>query len=566
MKYYFAWCSQNEQYSPELHNREDEKIFSIDIQQKEAGLAVARLSMCKPVRGFAQSNEKQRAFIANDNGLLFCGRVINMPIHIDGELITLDFLAEPHPNSLCTESIESQNKLYYCDRINNSTSLSDFFKGENVITLGKNHFYDSLQIAVTGQPLSSVKVELTADWTQHLKGDMDIAPLIEREFPENMISTFTGDDLENRWWKSGKRVGTSPYKILDSSICKVKPPKTGVLGIYPTVSPILPKNVRFPRKWYKARLQVGWNLKQARREIASFELHQTVQDLFGSQRSKTLQIHLPNVVGKNYHWRPNHYYNRGFEIVHDGDVYKCKRRHLSEPQFSVQNWNWLRKGTHIDEQLVKGTFFNTQNGIQEISKAIDKAKAHLAASARIVRISVKAPLCVLEKVTTNHSLSLEDDRIPGGKAIGKVIKYRLLVDGEKSVAWAEATIACSIGSSDSYQDVEQFVPDSKIILKEINSTSNCGIIFSYHQPEQENFAPESPEDLIESVQVDNAPAEQLDKLLSHEGQAEYEKILSDAATSINIALRDLRSNEREESRFEVTIHGSWKPCMGIKIS
>ena len=103
MKYYFSWVAEETVFSPEIHLREDEKIFSLQIIEEEGSVPHARLIL-ENFKGKKEGldpfedAERSYCFIAVETSLgevslLFRGRLVNCPTHLSGELMTLEFVA-----------------------------------------------------------------------------------------------------------------------------------------------------------------------------------------------------------------------------------------------------------------------------------------------------------------------------------------------------------------------------------------------------------------------------------------------------------------------------------------
>ncbi len=140
-------------------------------------------------------------------------------------------------------------------------------------------------------------------------------------------------------------------------------------------------------------LVLGWQYRQKRREAIQFSLSQITQ-LEGTIRPlvRTLNLHMQEIVPST-----------------------------------------------------QSTFFLTYRGRQAVEHALERARAHLAASARCLEIEVTLPFEAGFDLSMDHSVRLVDPRIPGGEAIGKVIAYQLHQDGMKAEAWVR--LAASVGGT-----------------------------------------------------------------------------------------------------------------------
>ena len=215
-----------------------------------------------------------------------------------------------------------------------------------------------------------------------------------------MINTLTPHALEATWPKEGQKMGRTGYWVSKSDLRSIMPPQTGILDIYPTMTPELmgwdeltqaPKAMQAQRFWMSGTLVMGWRYHQKRREIVCFTLTQKTQ-LEGRIRPLTRNLNL-----------------RLQQIV----------------------------------PLEAGTFFLTLRGRQAVEHALEKARAHLAASARCLEVEMTLPFEAGFPLSMDHSVRLVDSRIPGGEVTGKVIAYQLCQDGLKSHTWIR--MVASIG-------------------------------------------------------------------------------------------------------------------------
>jgi hypothetical protein len=95
MLLYFAWAEEDEvDFLPE-HQRIDEHVVSIDVLHEEGAFAVATVVIKNPRVGFLHVSRKQWAWLSDDDGALFFGRLVAIPTDINKEAVTLEFQARP---------------------------------------------------------------------------------------------------------------------------------------------------------------------------------------------------------------------------------------------------------------------------------------------------------------------------------------------------------------------------------------------------------------------------------------------------------------------------------------
>lgn len=602
MNVFFAWIEENEVFDPTLHCRMDEDIFSLEIQEEEHHFPKACLIIKNPRCGFLHPDRKHWAFISVETKgrkqLLFKGALQVIPLKVEGETLEIELIAEP------SDSLGRQRKLFkrlrkrpYWDplfvregeeddpvevldgrsgflswsRTTHELVFSNLFQGRSIIDLGKNHFRDGFQIRLSELPLSSIHVKVSVKWVQRAEGLIDLSTNLKRPFEEGFINSLTGPSLVQRWWREGERLGRSGYWIESTWIQEIKPSYTGVLNLYPTfsdpisVSPFDPKlgqgekprRLRIKRYWYKAELVVGWSFKVRRREEVDFTLHHATQlPPTLQQKSRTLHLKLQRVTEEEAvkPWCPQVRYKRGSIVCMDGKKYSALQNHLSSSSFKddVVKWQEMSAESLLPIEIQRGSVFRTDRGHEALLHAIEVAKSHLAASARAVEIEVVAPFESCLDISCDHSLSVEDDRIPQKKVTGKVKSYRLLVDGKTGKCFAHVKLGLSLGAgpqeTSHLQTQEDYCErDFCDLGVHAKWTSPSGISFSSFHFQGEHDPLCFPflwqgKDVVEEILVSN-PASHQNRLLKQQ-QYPYghhlEETLRGAETDIQIRLKNVR--------------------------
>ncbi|MEN8237081.1 MAG: hypothetical protein ABFQ95_06020 [Pseudomonadota bacterium] len=620
MNFSFAWIDTHESFDPQLHCKEEEKIFSLQIRQREGGLAAAQITVANPKVGLLGQARKRYGLITYQKQLIFRGRVVGMPVHIEGEAVRLLLIAQPEDyhrqlqqlmQTLKTppywdelfvhdatkyrplEALEARSALYYCSRTSGKVSISDIFTGNQHIDLGGNFFRNSLQVRVNEAPLSSVTVELSAQWSQQGYGTCDITPQLLAQFPYGLLSTYTGKDLEAKWWKQGEKIGRTGYWVESSYLKEVSPPYTGILNLYPKLSPKLwapakkvgepPQQIRLKRHWYQAELRLGWHYQQTRCEVARFTLNHSTQPLMpASPRTRHLRFRLQKIVGLSHAWRAQHGYTRGFRVVHEDKIYRCLRRHRSGEVFENKYWRCLGQGSHSDPQSSRANFFTTDRGRQAILHSLERAKAHLAASARAITIKLHAPFDTLCNITTDHSVTVADERLPGGRATGKVMGYRLCVEGKSGKRWVEVELGVSIGAkqilfegaskpTSLYVESNYVQPDFQVDLGQ-KTTTQSGVELGYwrHQGTSKGVLYPSAlkdRDFLQDIEVQHDPDTQLQHMLQNQYPRSFnlKHTLLQKPTNLCLQLKDLSTQPRLTHEVVIPVLSSWSPMRQIDL-
>jgi len=422
----FAWHREGEEFDSKQHQRCDLEILELIIDQREGEVALATVVVSQlklPPR------ESRHVYISIGGNLLFSGRLIGVPVKINKDLVSIELTSEPLDATVQlqklavdlkqppfwdeafvdfseqdnpAEWLEARNTLFAWDRSKGTVCMSDLFQGRKTLDLTNIFFTDSLKVRLAETPLSQISVNLTVEWTQEGSGEISLGPKIAAAFPGGIMNTLTPQALYSTWPKEGQKLGKSGFWVIKSHLKEVTPPKTGILDIYPTLTPEfltwdernqMPKKRRSKRYWMQGTLVLGWQYRQKRKETVHFTLRQITQ-LDGTIRPlrRTLSLRLQEVANSH-----------------------------------------------------ESTFFLTHRGRQAIEHALERARAHLAASARCLEVEMVLPYEVGFELSMDLSIRLVDPRLPGGEMVGKVVAYRLYQDGLKAEAWVR--LAASIGGT-----------------------------------------------------------------------------------------------------------------------
>lgn len=639
MSFYFAWSEACESFDPQRHARQDLKIFSVVIEAQEGGFPVARLRICKRSRGLGAYPNQQAAFLSYQKSegsieLLFKGRLCQVPHHIEGESYEIHLTAEPLESQrqlqelhrrLQTEglwdplfasqeeqedpreSLEARDCLFYWSRLGQPVRLSRLLQGRRILDIGSRFLRSSLDVRMGELPLAGVRVRLQASWQQTYRGRTDITYFLRSRFPGGLINTLTGQDLEARWWRENTRLGNSGYWIEESALKEMSAPYTGSLNVYPDqsrafwVSPedpvaegyTAPFQSTLKRFWYRASLVLGWRYKQKRRESVDLLLRHDVQPLGpGLHKVRTLSftIHGIDLSGDGQEWHPERLYPKRSHVVHQGTVFEALENHRSQRSFEADAdyWRALGPKPHIPDAKSRSSFFTTPRGHQCVGHALDRARAHLAASSRAVEIRFSSDFETLSEISCDHSVVLEDDRLPGGKAQGKVTAYRLVAEGEKGIFKGEVTLACAVGPEKAERPplVEATLAGEKEQEKQeqesYTEASYSPASFRcdrYSQSESgvtyQNFYDQGPRrgltnpqlltahDLVEDVQISNGPDDQNAYLDENQYPQRHNisSVLQEVCTQIKVRLKDLRCDPVMTHQIHVTVPHPWSaPC------
>lgn len=555
MTTYFAWHHPKEDFDPQIHARCDLDILEMTIDHREGEVALATVIVASLK---LPSLDRRHVFISYENTLLFSGRLVSLPIKMTDHLVSLELTAEPldvlaqlqdlaldlkrspfwdpafvdpTEQDNPVEWLETRSALFSWDRLTGNVCVSDLFQGRHVLDLTDVFFADSLKVGLAETPLSHISVNLGIEWVQEACGEVNLGGKIAAAFPGRMINTLTPHALEATWFKEGQKLGRSGFWVVKSHLQHVTPPRTGILDIYPTLTPEFmtwddsiqaSKTLRAKRFWMAGTLVLGWRYRQKRREVVRFTVAQKTQ-LEGSIRPlrRTLNLQLQQVT-----------------------------------------------------PAVGSTFFLTHRGRQAVEHALEVARAHLAATARCLEIEVTFPFESGFALSMDHSVRLVDPRLPsathGGEAVGKVVAYQLRQDGMKAYAWVR--LAASIGVEAQPLPcpgytfyVEPAYGDTGV--PHYHQTP-CGVVYedySHQRPTQGIIETEglSVNDLLRGVFVSYDAEKQIHTLQKQQYPVRdnIESALEEIPTVISLDLLNLKTQAVAEHTIHLKTMGFWTaPC------
>ena len=629
MHFTATWVKDDAVFDQYSHYENTEVLLNLEICEQEGQYPWARALIKNPRCGLYNQKRYRRIFIMvqqQDNLplLLFDGYVMSAPLALTGEAIEVIFVAQPRDATQQRQQLQQQLKvapywdtlyvppekvddiveildarsaLLYWSRTGEPLRLTDIFWGSQRVNRPLNIFRDRFTIHLNRTILTAIHVHVTATWTQHYRGRTNISYHLRRLFPGGLINTLTPKSLQDKWWQPHSSLKHSHYWIEESYLQPILAPATGVLGLYPQTSPQImlspydplnktrkPFGVALKRQWFRSKLVLGWSYRQKRVEHIKFTLQQRTQSHDNQGQAadhhiRTLNLHLQSLDSASHHrassWQRQTLYCKDDRIGHQGQHFKALKDHLSNTKFSTDLGLWQSENIiSADHHNYQASFFNTTRGLEAVDHALAIARAHLAASARALEIKVEAPFHDVMTLTCDHSIRVDDERLPGGHAWGKVKALRLIVDGESGILKGQLTLGCSIGLDDAQQEQ---IESTK--LKGQGRHDYCPedyyepFVISAHEKEQpptmrgyDDYRQQTPEggilypdamtshDLIEVIKVINGPEEQQHAL--QQGQYPHshniKSLLQRYQTEIVIRLRDLHPQPKLEHTIYVT--------------
>jgi hypothetical protein len=447
--YYFAWVDETDSDFDIALLREDEQVFAFELSQAEGEFAALTTDIRNPEAGLLNPSRKQWAWLSADFGdtagaqPLFFGRLVGMPEDIIGKAVRLTFSARPTDfTALKTAAatalkvapywdpiwvtpelvddpdavLESRSALWHIDRVTHAVTASDILEAEDgLIDLGDDVFRDSIDLSFGSAPATKIDCEATIGWDQAVTGSYDLKPALLSAFAAagtstgGVISSFTGQGLMEDWPSPGANIGggwsfgQSSITRLDGSVL----PDDFETQIFSGTADFWGQRADWPCWKMIPTLIAKYDVSRTRREVIRFTLTSDAQAfIVDPDDSEALTVTLSSdLVG---------------EPVDPGDALPIGSRR-------------------------RRTYFPTARGRQSVDYLVAVCRARLRSRARSVEIKGETRLINGAGFSCRKAIRVEDQRLPGGSATGKIISYSLSMDGDSGEALASFVIGCSVG-------------------------------------------------------------------------------------------------------------------------
>lgn len=417
MKFYFSWENGGLDKSV--------TAFSVSIKQKEGELARALVKISREENVFAKRYARITLDVGDGPSVIFCGRVTNVPVSIEKDLMLVELIARPSdldariaklfehghddvarffPGYLGSSALESSPSLYYIDKATHEVSLSNIVAGERIIDLRGKYHADSFNAQYLDEPFDALDLKLTAVWNREVSHVNDIYGEIAKKFDGR---TLSGDDYIKKFNAIVKKIDNSPNCIVLSA--RVKKHSEGTakrnLGQY---------RVRFEKSRITGELVV---------ETVSHE-----------KRVETFSARIIN-------------------------------RHQGRKSGRIKTLSFAIKNAPIGPDMDGGgNFFLCPLGRAVIRHALARADSFLKFSTRCIYVTFSGEISDMALVTTNDSVFITNPIFGQSDIIAKVIKTELFADSERR--YAKITAAISLGCD----EWSEYIEKSRIVEKRSDRT------------------------------------------------------------------------------------------------
>jgi hypothetical protein len=489
--FYLAYIDEDEAFSPSVHNVEDEQIHSFVLEQAEGEFASLEIELENPRAGALAPGRQQWVFFSWDRAwqpsgswvpdivLLFKGRVLAVPSNIQDEIIQLTFIARPSdyqdqkaalaetlkerpywdpiwfdPDKLADPDniLESRPALWHISRTDNSVSISHILNGEDgTITLTEDDiFYDNTKVDYGEVPLKTVNMTATVAWDQTGADAIDISS--QFAFGGfNAIYTYTGPGLRDSWPKSGAKLGNG-WEV-DQGECLGEAPNP-VWGYRYSMVPNAPTIPFSFDQAINRSAQLAHDFPDAITVICPTwyeNVQPLLQSIFISKVMFVPLWHMLPVMTVRY--EVTRKYNEVLTISLTADVQDIMSdaggqdtvdlaMSSSELMSPIDDYGDIPIG-----DVRRRTFFATDRGATSIEYLIALMRSRLLIRARCVELTFETDFrtAIDNGVTLRKNLVMLDTRFPDGQVAGKIIGYRMSLDGDDGALIAEVKIGASAG-------------------------------------------------------------------------------------------------------------------------
>lgn len=469
--YYFAWVAPEVTTFGVEHQVWDEEIISFVMRQEEGGFCTLTLVIVNPHDAFLTGREY--AFFAYDDpvlGMQIFGRfqLVGLPEDMRTDLIEITLRAKSPtfeadkavlaatlrtgdhwaPEAISPEArsdpdavLQARTAMWHVDRTTHALTISDNVVGEDgtLIYGPEDVFYGSVRMRRGAPPVESVQVNAKIDFKQRAYGVIDVSAKIINMFRDNdsstqahTIATYSANGLIEDWPLPGDDIGGG-WSFLESNI-------EGGIGTWANSTMILTNTIVGYMSNYLSSANFGLS-SGVIEEVKQFQyqlgvLIPTVLVQFTAERSFTENV--------------------SFTLHADVQTVEADQANADPLRLDL-SISGINEPIDFEDSVGgsipigderRNCYIQTDRGQRLLRYLILRARAELIDHARCVAIDFAVPFSEIFNVTLRKSAFMEDPRIPGGAATGKIIGYECRGDGNTGLFTTTITIGCCAGVGD----------------------------------------------------------------------------------------------------------------------
>lgn len=488
--FYFAWVTEGTAFNPNVHNVEDEDIFSFRIEQFEGEFPSCEIELANPHVGLLAPSRLRWAYLSYDRAWtpegsydvdivpLFFGRLVGVPNDLQNEILNITLIARPEdyleqkiavaatkrvapywdpiwfdPDKIDDPDnvLESRPELWHIDRVTHDVSTSNVINGEDgTIELGEGDiFWDGSALTYGETPLRQVDMVARVSWDQAAMGQLNISAMFSFG-AHGAIYTYTGKGLLTSWPKSGASLGGG-WSISNGSIFRINGNSEPVWGYRIGPAP----NSEYPTEAYFRNHNFG----PYTAKIVVPSWYENVKPFFQNDfTTKFLYVPIwimaPTMVVQ---YDVSRKYNETLNISISADVQSIITDTAGDDYIEL-TMNSAEVASPIDPagalpigDVRRRTYFASDRGEQSIEYLIALMRSQLLIRARTVEITfqIDFPTGVDIALSCRKNVLMTDYRLPGGTAGGKIKSYMLELNGSDGTMLTTIVIGCCIGKDGS---------------------------------------------------------------------------------------------------------------------
>jgi hypothetical protein len=482
--FYFAWVAASETtFDPNVHNREDEDVFGFTVEHSEGDFAGLEIEIKNPRVGLLAPARKVHAFLSYDTGTeikpLLRGRLVGIPDDINQEVVRLQFTARPDdytaqktglaaslkvlpyydPVFIAKDKwadpdavLEARSELWHIDRVSGVLTTSDLLVGEdgNEDFLASDVPYDTVGVHLNQTPLRTVTMDAEVGWSQRDSGTLPI-------YTNSSFTSFLADSVAEDWPKAGASLGggwtvtvgyastnidNMPSDAFHTDINLPAPPDP-----IPEDQTVIEPPPPPPRNTVGRPVPGGWIFILTHQEVQG---KSSATEASLRVREEGGIIPLVTVYGT-------------LVVRYEAD--RNRKEHLrftlqadTQPIITLPGedeiLNLSISGNDVGKDIAgefpigssrRRSYFPTERGLQSIEYLICLARAHLILRSRAVEVTFECAFERAIELSCRKNARVFDGRLPGGSALGKIIKYGFSADGDSGKLIGTVTVGCATG-------------------------------------------------------------------------------------------------------------------------
>jgi hypothetical protein len=501
--FFFAWVDATEMEFGVEHHVEDEKVLAFAVNHSEGDFATLEIRIKNPYVPLLGPGRKRWMWLSWNRGPgdvvpLFLGRIVGIPQDLQGEVVSLNFIARPvdyedqkealaetlrvapfwDPVFLGEEErldpdrvLDARPQIWHIDRVTHNVSVSNITLGEDgdEIFAENEVVYESVRIAPVSSPVKKIIIDAAVRWDQIGCGIMNVSPELRAAIQASQ-SDFRVDTVllnnsphggsmllvapnvfQSSWPKPGTRIGGGWSVSGQTSLQLVGPvrPATGVTFTSNEFAHAIsnPTQSEFGRYFPAA---VGINKRPFdpnQPNIANegmvtlIPVTKAIASLhlrWDAARSRTEKMRIEVQIDAQ-------------SLVTDTDEAEVLRVSIGE--------------VNVDERVDPGGarpivdlrregYFATDRGKQSFEYLLCLARAHALSRGRAVEIAFQTTFDRGVELSLRKNAFFTDPRIPGGQVAGKIISYELICDGGSGELLANVTLGATVGNQGDLEIVD----------------------------------------------------------------------------------------------------------------